>query len=294
MVPDTLWDTLLKPFFQTFLLDRGELEQLQAAVDWQAGEARYALAPGVAYPAYYQCQNFHGIEGGYLTQTAAVTYDPITRHVLPPNEDWVRQGLMERIGGSPRQILDLGCGTGTQTLALKKAFPSATVTGLDLSPFMLSLAEYKAHQENLAIHWRSGLAEATGLPDQQFDLITAALLFHETPPTISQAILREALRLLTPGGQLLVLDGNQDSLRQQQWLTRVFEEPYIQDYAQGDLRVWLQNAGFEAVQTESHWWVHQISQGRKPLPVQSPPWRSRRDPQRGAPATETIGSTIFA
>jgi ubiquinone/menaquinone biosynthesis C-methylase UbiE len=286
MSSNTLWDRLLKPFFQTFLLDQQELEEIQAAVDWQAGASRYALPPGGHYPDYYQSQNFHGIKGGYLTQTAAVTYDPITRHVLPPHEDWVRQGLIDRIGGSPRHILDLGCGTGSQTLALKKAFPRAAVTGLDLSPFMLSVAEHKAQQGNLTIQWRSGLAEATGFPDQQFDLITAALLFHETPPAISQRILQEAFRLLTPGGQLLILDGNQDSLRQQGWLTSIFEEPYIQDYAQGDLGAWLQTAGFEAVQTESHWWVHQISQGRKPLPVQSPVWRS--------PGVTATGGTVFA
>lgn len=286
MPANTLWDALLKPVFQTFLIDRQELQDLQAAVDWSEAETRYTLPAGTTYPDYYQSQNFHGIEGGYLTQTAAVTYDPITRHVLPPQEDWVRQGLIDRIGGSPRRILDLGCGTGTQTLALKKAFPLATVTGLDLSPYMLAVADHKAQQANLSIHWRSGLAEATGLPDQQFDLITAALLFHETPPTISQAILREAFRLLTPGGQMLVLDGNQASLRQQGWLTQIFEEPYIQDYAQGDLQSWLQEAGFEAVHTESHWWVHQISQGRKPLPVQSQAWRS--------PGEATAGSVAFA
>lgn len=264
MATTTLWDSLLKPFFQTFLINQEELEGLHRLIDWSAGEAQFA--PSQPYPDYYH-RNFHGITGGYLTVTAALTYDPITRYVLPPNEDWVRQGLIERIGGQPRRILDLGCGTGSLTLALKEQFPQAEVIGLDLSPQMLTMADYKAKQRGLKVVWSQGLAEKTLFPSQAFDLISLALLCHETPPEITQAILRECFRLLSPGGQLLILDGNQAQLRHNEWLTQVFEEPYIQAFARGDLSHALQQAGFEQVKTEEHWWFHQVSQGRKPLLV---------------------------
>ena len=52
---------------------------------------------------------------------------------MPPNETWVRQGVIEAIGGQPRRILDLGCGTGSMTMMLKQAFPQAEAIGMDLS-----------------------------------------------------------------------------------------------------------------------------------------------------------------
>ena len=69
---------------------------------------------------------------------------------------------------------------------------------------MLIVAEQKAREARLAIAFRHGAAEATGYADQSFDVVTASLLFHETPPAIAQAILREGFRLLQPGGQVLI------------------------------------------------------------------------------------------
>ena len=64
---------------------------------------------------------------------------------------WVRESLVKAIQGTPRRILDLGCGTGTTTLMLKKRFSSAEVIGLDLSPHMLVVADHKAREANLDI-----------------------------------------------------------------------------------------------------------------------------------------------
>lgn len=263
---DTIFERFLAPVFQ-LLIDRDELDRFYKSIDWEAEAARF-VAPDFAYPDYYSTQNFHGIQNGYLNAGAAVSYDPITQYVMPPHETWVRQGLIDAIRCRPRRILDLGCGTGSTTLMLKQAFPEAEVIGLDLSPYMLVRAEYKAREAGLNIQWRHGKAETTGFPDASFDLVTASLLFHETPPAISQAILRESFRLLTPGGEMMVLDGRQKTLRQSEWLTDIFEEPYIKDYAAGSLDAWIGAAGFEATRTEDLWWVHQVSGGVKPLSAQ--------------------------
>lgn len=264
---DTLWEKFLQPIFN-ILIDRESLQKLSQSIDWQTESDRLTNSD-LVYPRYYSSQNFHGIKKGYLTSSAAVTYDAVTQYVLPPNETWVRQALIQASFGQPRNILDLGCGTGSTTLMLKQAFPDAEVTGLDLSPYMLVMAEYKAKQAGLNIQWRHGLAEATCFANQQFDLITASLLFHETPPSIAQAILQECFRLLMPGGQVIILDGNQKTLRHSEWLTNIFEEPYIQDYAAGSIDAWLGAAGFEKIRTEEVWWTNQVSWGQKPLPIQN-------------------------
>ncbi len=263
---DTIWERFLSPVIR-LLIDEEGLRRYYQSIDWHKEADRFRRSD-VTIPSYYSSQNFHGIESGYLNPGAAVSYDPITQYVLPPNESLVRQGLIDAIQGQPRRILDLGCGTGSTTLMLKQAFPQAEVIGLDLSPYMLVRAEHKAQTDGLDIHWRHGDAEKTGFPDASFDLVTASLLFHETPPAVSQSILRESFRLLKVGGEVLILDGSQKTLRQLEWLNNVFEEPYIRDFAAGSVDAWMGATGFEAVQTQDLWWIHQVTHGVKPIPVQ--------------------------
>lgn len=261
----TLFEQFLAPLF-SHLVDRDALLRLRDAIDWEAGVAQFTN-PQVVYPNYYKISDFHGIKNGYLSVDAALTYDPITQYVLPPGETWVRESLVKAIKGEPRRILDLGCGTGTTTLMLKRRFPEAEVIGLDLSPHMLVMADYKAQAAHVDVSFRHGNAMATGLPPASFDVVCATLLFHETPPAVAKTILSEAFRLMAPGGQVLVLDGNQRTLRAADWLSNIFEEPFIRDYGQGNVDAWLGFAGFEKVRTEDVFWLNQLSSARKPVPV---------------------------
>ncbi|EKQ69231.1 methylase involved in ubiquinone/menaquinone biosynthesis [Leptolyngbyaceae cyanobacterium JSC-12] len=261
---NTIFERFLAPVFRTFLIDQDEIQRLYQEIDWEAASQRLTN-PALTYPDYYKEQNFHGIQGGYLTIDAAVSYDPITHYVLPPSEHLVRQVLLDAIQTQPRRILDMGCGTGSTTLMLKQKFPDSEVIGLDLSPYMLVMAEYKAHKTRVDIQWRHGQAERTGFPNASFDLVTASLLFHETPVAIAKAILRESFRLLTVGGEVLIFDGNQRSLRHADWLTNIFEEPYIQEYAAGRVDAWMGATGFGAVYTQDVWLLHQLTRGVKPL-----------------------------
>jgi ubiquinone/menaquinone biosynthesis C-methylase UbiE len=277
---DTIFEQFLAPIFSNFLMDREALLRYRNSKDWEQEGDRFRQADFV-YPEYYTSQHFHGIEKGYLCADAAVTYDPVTKYVLPPNEEWIRQGLVDRIRCQPRRILDLGCGTGSTTLLLKQAFPEAEVVGIDLSPYMLVVADEKARSAGLNIQFCQSNAEQTGFPDTSFDLVTASLLFHETPPEVSCAILQECFRLLKAGGEVLILDGNQSSLRWADWLTEIFEEPYIKAYAAGSVDAWMGAAGFGDVRTEEVWFINQVTRGVKPITYQRVEF---------SPTEETIGN----
>ena len=256
-----IWPLLIKSLVRVLIGQ--DNQRIYDTLDWSQACDRIERSD-LIYPSYYSTQNFHGIQGGYLTAIAAVTYDAITALATPPNETWIRQQLISCIQDQPKQILDLGCGTGSTTLMLKQTFLTAQVIGLDLSPYMLTMAEHKAYQAGLPIQWRHGLAETTGFEQTSFDLVTLSMILHETPPSISQLILQESFRLLKPGGQLIVLDGNQKTLRHMDWLIALFREPYSKVYAAGNVNDWLKTAQFETVKTRYIGWIHQITQGVKP------------------------------
>jgi ubiquinone/menaquinone biosynthesis C-methylase UbiE len=123
------------------------------------------------------------------------------------------------------------------------------------------------------VQWQQGQAEATNLPPASFDLVTASLLLRETPPSAARAILRECFRLLRPGGQVIVLDANQKALRQAQWLTEIVAQPDMRAYASESIEAWMGAAGFEAVQTQDLWLIHQVTKGIKPTRIGEPIFR---------------------
>jgi len=103
------------------------------------------------------------------------------------------------IGLEGQRILDLGTGTGA--LARGFAARGAAVTAIDISDDMLAAARDLAAREGLTIETRRAGAEATGLPDNAVDVVTAGQCWHwfDRP-----AAAREARRVLLPGGRLAI------------------------------------------------------------------------------------------
>lgn len=109
------------------------------------------------------------------------------------------------------KVLDLGCGTGT--LALRCIERGATVTGLDANEFMLSEAGKRAAKagvsEKLSLI-RDSVTQIKKHPeelaDSSFDIVTATMALGEFPEEYLDYVIRDCLRILKPGGQILIGD----------------------------------------------------------------------------------------
>ncbi|MEO1522600.1 MAG: methyltransferase domain-containing protein, partial [Cyanobacteria bacterium J06633_2] len=161
--------------------------------------------------------------------------------------------LKAKLPYQPQSILDLHCTVGLSTFALKALYTQAQVTGLDFSPYYLSVAHYQAQQrQENSIHWIHALPEATGLAAQSFDLVSAFLLFHEMPQDTIHKIFKEARRLVKPGGYFTFMDMNPNSAAYTTMPPYVMTllkstEPFMEQYFALDIEDALLSAGFDQV-----------------------------------------------
>ncbi|MFM7791828.1 MAG: class I SAM-dependent methyltransferase, partial [Microcystis panniformis] len=159
--------------------------------------------------------------------------------------------LKEQIKAEINDIVDLGCSVGMSSFALQDTYPQARVTGLDLSPYYLAVAQYQAQQKQKTIQWQHAAAEKTQLPSQSYDLVSSFLMFHELPQQATREIFAEARRLLRSGGYLTLMDMNPRSEIYRKMPPYVLTllkstEPYLDQYFTLDIEQALVEAGFQA------------------------------------------------
>jgi ubiquinone/menaquinone biosynthesis C-methylase UbiE len=224
----------------------------------------------IDYPDYYN-RPFHAYDKGNLCWDAAfeaesATYAMALRVWPNDNLTWkaaqarlrssFHQVLAQTITHSVDRILDIGCSVGISTLALHRYYqaqnPSVTTTGLDLSPYMLTVAKHR--DSNSEITWLHGLAEQTGFVDQSFDLVTLQFVIHELPHQASAAIFQEIHRLLKLGGSIALVDNNPQSQVIQNLPPVLFTlmkstEPWSDEYYTFNVETALKTAGFTNITT---------------------------------------------
>lgn len=161
-----------------------------------------------------------------------------------------RCALQELRRPSYDDILELGTSSGNFTVALSEQFPTARITGIDLSVRMLQQAQRLGNERGVTWRLLQRAAEATGFADNSFDLVAAYSFGHEVPAAIFRKILSEALRVLRPGGEFLLGDvipySAQDTLAQcwADFDAQNGGEPFWREFCQLDLAQVAKEQGF--------------------------------------------------
>ncbi|HEX7556025.1 MAG TPA: class I SAM-dependent methyltransferase [Leptolinea sp.] len=100
-------------------------------------------------------------------------------------------------------ILDMGCGTGSLSVVLARL--GHEVTGVDLSPTMISLAQAKALRHGYQIEFQVMDAAFPQLALKQFDVIVCRHLLWALPKP--KQVLQRWIEYLKPNGRLLLIEG---------------------------------------------------------------------------------------
>ena len=148
---------------------------------------------------------------------------------------------------SGASVLDLCCGSGEAAAPWLAA--GFRVTGLDVSPLALELAA----QRHPSMERVEGLAENPPLSDGSFDAIQLSVALHEFPRREREMVLQQCLRLLRPGGWLVVVDLHPAGpfLRlPQQLFCALFETETATAMLEDDLPAQLQALGFSQVSSQ--------------------------------------------
>ncbi len=185
----------------------GDLDAVPAS-----GVGSLTLDEHLELPQWYTDHDIHIQPGSFFSDDlSAYVYEFGARIVmLRDNDGYKFHSLFAQtaLPTKPRatRVLDIGCGFGKSTRPLVARYPGAEIIGMDLAAPGLRLAHAEAEDAGLPISYVQGDGRRTGLETGSCDVVTGTMVLHEMPSEAIVETLREAARLLKPGGELHFLE----------------------------------------------------------------------------------------
>jgi demethylmenaquinone methyltransferase/2-methoxy-6-polyprenyl-1,4-benzoquinol methylase len=143
-----------------------------------------------------------------ILESAPRRYDAGINLLSLGQSNKVQRYIVENYVTANDEVLEIGCGTGT--LTIRCAEKGALVVGFDMSYQMLAIARRKVSERNLTDRIQLREMAATEMDrnfsDETFDRIVSTLVFSEFYLDEQKYVLREAYRILRPGGLIIIAD----------------------------------------------------------------------------------------
>jgi ubiquinone/menaquinone biosynthesis C-methylase UbiE len=182
-------------------------------------------------------------------------YDPIV--ALTCREKKFKSLLAEQSAIKANyQVLDIGSGTGTLAIQIKKGCSSALVTGIDADTKVISIANKKAEAENLELRFIEGMAFNMPFDSNQIDRCVSSLFFHHLTAQDKERTFSEAYRVLKQGGEIHIADWGKPTgilMRTLFYVVQLIDGfKTTSDNVKGFLPEMMKTAGFVDVVTEKN------------------------------------------
>ncbi len=181
-------------------------------------------------------------------------YDPILEGLSFGRERKFREKTVQYIPLSAEmRILDVGCGTGSLTLAVaRQMIPPGEIVGIDAAPKMIEIARRKSCEAAVKIDFQVGVSEALEFADDSFDLVVNSMFCHHIDTELKQRSFAEMYRVLRPVGTLVTADVDRPTTATgwlMGWGARyLLIQKELLDNLRGELPTLMEEAGFTDVQ----------------------------------------------
>lgn len=145
-----------------------------------------------------------------LFNVVAPAYDRVTRRLsFGRDRAWKKRLIRSLPPLATPACLDIACGTGDLSAALRTRYPDARISGLDLNPVMLGIARSK--HNDAGVEFIEGDMGHLPFPDGSIDILTGGYALRNAPDL--STTLQEVRRVLRPGGTAAFLDFSRSGCR---------------------------------------------------------------------------------